>query len=103
MIQDILLSPKGNPLIFDIEKDCFKDQNTDEIFEIINGVPILLPSSAEKRCMEVTLSNGVKAKFYYVDHYHQDAELFDYFESIPDGASQHENKRLHEMILSNIP
>jgi len=103
MIQDILLSPAGNPLIFDLEKACFKGQHTDEIFEIVENVPILLPSNAEERCMEVTLGNGIKAKFYYVDHYHQDAEVFDYSKAMPDGASQHENRRLHEMILSNIP
>lgn len=98
-----LLSPLGNELEYREERPALIDKETKDVFPIENGVPVLLPREAEKCAVEVTLSNGVRAKFFYLDHYRQDAEAFDYFESFPDGASRHENRRLHEMILSKIP
>lgn len=100
---DTLVSPAGNPLHYYAEKKQLQDQATGAIFEIVEQVPVLLPANASEQCMEVTLSNGVRAKFYYVNHYQQDAAIFDYYESMPDGASTHENRRLREMILSEIP
>lgn len=41
--------------------------------------------------------------FDYLDHYEQDAEIFDYFETPADPATRHENQRLHETILREIP
>lgn len=100
---DTLVSPAGNPLHYDITTQRLEDQTTGEFFEVVEHVPVLLPANAGERWMEVTLSNGVIAKFYYVDHYQQDAEVFDYFEAMQGGAAQHENRRLQEMILSEIP
>ena len=44
-----------------------------------------------------------KVPFKYIDHYEKDAEYFDYFELPTDGATLHEHRRLHEMILRAIP
>lgn len=38
-----------------------------------------------------------------VAHYQKDAEIFDYFEPPADGATRHENRRVHETILSQVP
>ena len=40
--------------------------------------------------------------FKYADHYEKDAAFYDYFEEYPDGASRHENRRLHEAIISEL-
>jgi len=98
-----LLSPLGNELEYREAQHALIDQETKDVFPIENGVPVLLPREAEKRAVEVTLSNGVRAKFFYLDHYRQDAAAFDYFEAFPGGASPPENRRLHESILSRIP
>lgn len=41
-------------------------------------------------------------KFDYISHYQTDAEEFDYFEE-RIGPAKHEEKRVHEVILSQIP
>lgn len=41
-------------------------------------------------------------KFNYVEHYKVDAEEFDYFEE-RKGATEHDERRVHEYILSKIP
>ncbi len=99
----MLASPVGNELAYDATKQCLIDEKTKESFEIKNGIPVLLPKNAAERAVEVTLSNGVRARFYYLAHYQQDAEVFDYFEAFAHGAARHENRRLHEMIRSHIP
>ncbi|OAV42649.1 bifunctional 2-polyprenyl-6-hydroxyphenol methylase/3-demethylubiquinol 3-O-methyltransferase UbiG [Lewinella sp. 4G2] len=44
-----------------------------------------------------------KSEFDYLDHYEQDARVFDYFETPADAATVHENHRLHETILREVP
>lgn len=100
---DTLISPAGNSLHYDVSRQRLEDQTTGEFFQVIGHVPVLLSANAGEKYLDVTLSNGVRAKFFYVDHYQQDAAVFDYFEAMPDAASQHENRRLREMILSQIP
>ncbi len=39
---------------------------------------------------------------HHVKHYEEDAQAFDYFEGPLDGATQHENHRLHQSILRSI-
>ncbi len=98
-----LVSPSGNHLVWDTARRQLRDTQTGDTFDVVDGMPILLPVDAGERSMEVILSNGLRAKFYYADHYLRDAEFFDYSEAMPDGASRHENRRLHEMILAKIP
>ena len=43
----------------------------------------------------------MKQKFDYVEHYKIDAEEFDYFEE-RTGATAHDERRVHEFILSKI-
>lgn len=100
---ETLTSPDGNALAYEADQQKLIDEQTKEVFDIQNGVPVLLPKDAGERSVEVTLSNGVRAKFFYLDHYQQDAEVFDYFEGFQHSAARHENRRLHEMILRKIP
>lgn len=98
-----LRSPAGNPLSYDALANQLIDNQTNEYYEFAENVPILLPKDAMERCMEVTMSNGMRAKLFYLNHYEQDAAVFDYFEAFAHPAAQHENERLHQMILSKIP
>lgn len=98
-----LLSPDGNPLLYDDANHILLDEHAATQFDIKNGVPILLPKDAKARWMEVTMSNGVRARIFYADHYERDAEAFDYFEGQEEAAARHENRRLHEMIIRQVP
>ena len=40
--------------------------------------------------------------FNYIEHYKADAEKFDYFEK-RTGATEHDERRVHEYIISNVP
>jgi 2-polyprenyl-3-methyl-5-hydroxy-6-metoxy-1,4-benzoquinol methylase len=71
--------------------------------EIKNGVYHFLSPDAKARWMDVAMSNGVRARIFYADHYDQDAEAFDYFQEHADGASRHENRRLRETIIRQVP
>jgi len=41
-------------------------------------------------------------KFNYLEHYQTDANEFDYFEN-RTGATEHDERRVHEYIMSNVP
>ncbi|MEO0732746.1 MAG: methyltransferase domain-containing protein [Bacteroidota bacterium] len=72
------------------------------IYPIDAGVPVMLPTRAT-----ATVTDGPHVRygtdFAYLDHYTKDAEVFDYFEPPADGATLHENQRLHEAILREFP
>ncbi|MDX2129617.1 MAG: class I SAM-dependent methyltransferase [Chloroherpetonaceae bacterium] len=58
-----------------------------EVFQVLDGVPILLPKSEELNPL--------------LKHYQKDAEVFDYFEE-RSGATAHDERRVREFILSKI-
>lgn len=66
-------------------------RNCKAMFEVKNSIPVLLPLTTD--------SQGMK----YIEHYEKDAELFDYFESRECQATEHEERRLREYIVSKIP
>ena len=51
-------------------------------------------------CLNFLPHTPESGDFAYRDHYQKDAEVFDYFSGWEDPAAVHENRRLHEMILS---
>lgn len=56
----------------------------------------------DKEEREAMVKEDKGKAFKYGEHYENDAKFYDYFEAYPDGASRHENRRLHESILSNL-
>jgi len=99
----VLQSPDGHPLLYDDANHLLLDEVAHAQYKIKNGVPILLPKDAKERWMEVTMSNGMRARIFYADHYERDADAFDYFQEQEDGASRHENRRLRETIIQQVP
>jgi len=59
-------------------------------FEINNSIPVLLPKLSDKIEMN------------YIEHYEKDAELFDYFEERECKATEHDEERLRQFIVSLI-
>jgi len=88
---ELLVTPDTHlPLEYRKERNDMYCSQTGESYKIENSVPILLSSVDEMPGMD------------YRTHYHQDSELFDYFEK-KTGATEHDERRVHEFILSCVP
>jgi 2-polyprenyl-3-methyl-5-hydroxy-6-metoxy-1,4-benzoquinol methylase/uncharacterized protein YbaR (Trm112 family) len=99
MIKEFLLKLlrdpiQGSSLIYQKEKKQLVNEGLSISYPIEENVPIILPSDLSKS-LETE-------KFDYAKHYKKDAQCFDYFEKPKSGAMAHENKRLHQIILSQI-
>ena len=90
-ILDILKSPDtGNELDLDTTK--LKDTSNRNIYPIEDGIPLLYPASYQNNPYGMD----------YIEHYKNDAVLFDYFEKRECGATEHDEVRLREYITSLI-
>jgi len=92
-----------SPLQYDAALQQLRSQNHARSYEIVDNVPILLPPKAEAQIRQSEQHKKLNTTFQYVEHYQQDAAIFDYFQEFQDGATLHENRRLHETILSELP
>jgi len=93
----------GTPLKYRATQDCLFNPTTQQCYFIEKGVPILLKPQAAASTRSSVHHERQQTQFRYVDHYQKDAEAFDYFEPYTDGATVHENRRLHEAVLRQIP
>jgi len=100
-----LVSPDdGSPLIADASYQFVFSQKSKQQYPLKDGIPYLLPQAATTpKSASTALHQDAGSSFDYIDHYIQDAEHFDYFQEIEDPAMAHENRRLHETILTEIP
>jgi 2-polyprenyl-3-methyl-5-hydroxy-6-metoxy-1,4-benzoquinol methylase len=97
-----LISPDNQKrLYFDALKQTLSTEDG-LMYQIINSVPILRPKFPISVPSESMFHKNLNTSFLYSDHYQKDAEVSDYFEQTK-GATAHENKRLHETIISQIP
>lgn len=92
-----------NPLYYNAGQEKLHNADHTHSYKIVDSVPVLLPFDAQQQIRQSEHHQRLNSQFRYVDHYQKDAELFDYFEEFTDGATQHENRRLHETILSELP
>lgn len=98
----LLLSPdNGQPLEWAGESLQTADGTFS--YEVTGGVPVMLPRQAREAFRLAEQHERFGSRFFYVDHYQADAELFDYFQDFEDGAALHETRRLHETIISEVP
>jgi len=101
---DILESPDDHsPLSYDEQLHVLVSASAKHHYKIEKNVPVLLIKEAQESHRESTHHHKQDSKFYYVDHYQKDAEHFNYFEAFTDPATVHENRRLHEVITSEVP
>ncbi|MCO6475574.1 MAG: methyltransferase domain-containing protein [Phaeodactylibacter sp.] len=99
---NILISPdNGQPLEW--KNGRLRAVGNGPAYEVEGGVPILLPQNARETSARAEQHERFGSRFFYVGHYQADAELFDYFEEPENGATLHEERRLHETILSEVP
>lgn len=93
----------GTPLKYDSDNQQLYNHTRDNRYQIESHVPILLKKQAKEAVKQSQHHERQQTAFHYVDHYQKDAQAFDYFEPYTDGATLHENRRLHEAILTEIP
>ncbi len=93
-----LISPDdGSALDYFEAEDKLVSRDNTFVYTVKEGVPVLLPQHfKEKPAYE-------GKQLDYLGHYQNDATEFDYFEEPTDAATLHENKRLHQAILRQIP
>ncbi|MFK7935574.1 MAG: methyltransferase domain-containing protein [Saprospiraceae bacterium] len=93
----------GTSLQHDAQANELYNPTSNQRYAIEKGVPVLLKPQAVETTQSSIHHERQSTDFHYVDHYQKDAEAFDYFEPYTDGATVHENRRLHEAILCQIP
>lgn len=99
----LLIHPRNQaPLAENASHDELFNASEPERFKVVHSIPVILLQQAEQPALDA-LHQQYHSTFSYTDHYQKDAESFDYFEEYSDGATRHENKRLHETILHHVP
>ncbi|MFQ5445818.1 MAG: methyltransferase domain-containing protein [Saprospiraceae bacterium] len=103
-LQAIIADPhSGEALQYYTTAKELTNEKTGTRYKVENGVPVLLPAEPAQVAEHSRLHSEQGSAFDYADHYQKDAEHFDYFKAHEDGASRHENRRLHETIIRAIP
>jgi SAM-dependent methyltransferase/uncharacterized protein YbaR (Trm112 family) len=98
---DLLVSPDDHTALTITSTGLQSSATPPVEYRIQQGVPVLLPRALPPK--EAPLPGQAGAAFAYAEHYQRDAQAFDYFETIADPAGRHENHRLHQTILRQIP
>lgn len=89
----ILIDPEtGQPLQAGPSGDALVNPSGQGRYPIINNVPVMLPYRA-----------APAEAFDYAAHYQVDAEAFDYFAAHEQADARHENRRLREVIIRQVP
>lgn len=92
LLQDIkLICPTTKEELF-LDDDNLIAHESKNIYKIVNSIPVLLPQSS------VHNEFGMN----YIEHYQTDAELFDYFETRICKATEEDERRLREFIISIV-
>lgn len=91
---NLLQDPEGSgPLTYDPNTNKMVS-SSGKTYDVEKGIPVLLKTSE---------AGHPGQKFDYARHYEKDAEVFHYEEINEHPVSAFENRRLHEMILMNLP
>ncbi len=82
----------------ELKKGWLEGMGSGRKYKLWEGIPILLAKGKNLPPPSIHLDKG----FDYATHYQKDAEVFDYFKTNEDGATLHENRRLHEAIINEV-
>lgn len=102
---ELLINPSnGNALQFDAQKNALVDPIQQQEYSIKQEIPILLIKEDDIKGPASTsnVHGDHQSDFNYREHYQKDAVVFDYFAAPPSKATIHEEKRLHQYILSQF-
>ena len=103
-LQIIVADPlTGEALKFDRTTGQLFNEGNGQHYGLTAEIPILLPAKPGQEAVKKDALHGrFDSTFDYAGHYQRDAEYFDYFKLHDDGASRHENRRLHEAIIRQV-
>ena len=100
---NLLINPEsGKNFIFDSIEKKLICSDTQTRYEVIDDIPIILNTKPKEVNDEVILHERYQTHFNYKEHYQIDSVEYNYFEAFESDASNHENRRLHEAIFSNL-
>jgi len=102
-LEKILVDPSTKKALqIDWDKRQFSDLNT-ELFEgrVQDGIPIILPKKVDTKLQTTDQHLKLNSSFNYLEHYTNDAEVFDY-EDVGDAMVIDERNRLNQQILKKI-
>ncbi len=103
-LHSILVCPKERlPLEFNSSLQQFicLSEGATRAYKVVDNIPIMVGEAKTEATSAIHTAQG--SVFHYVDHYEKDSQVFDYFQIPDDPATAHENRRLHEFILSKAP
>lgn len=99
-----LLSPENKrELVYDENAQTLSDHFTGKKYMIRDSIPLLLPEKEKEGLKTPDIFQKYHTAFSYIDHYNKDAELFCYQDIHLNLSNLHENKRLHQTIIRQIP
>lgn len=101
---NILVHPiHKTKLFFDTFSGKISDKNGTGQFSVKENVPILLINEEEVSLTSTEQHAKAGSTFHYKEHYQLDAETYDYFKNETNKLEKEEHRRLHQMILAQIP
>jgi SAM-dependent methyltransferase/uncharacterized protein YbaR (Trm112 family) len=102
-LRELLVDPvTKEPLGYDAATDQLHNSRG-ETYPLRSGVPDLLVTREVAIASTATVHQRSNTSFDYRDHYVRDADYFDYFAPSPDGATRHDQLRLHQQIARAVP
>ncbi|MEP6928249.1 MAG: class I SAM-dependent methyltransferase [Ginsengibacter sp.] len=102
-LSEILIDPSlVKSLIYDETQNVLHTDEHENIYEIIEEVPVIL-SSKIGASVTSPLHQKLKTNFNYSEHYQKDAEVYNYFKEEENAATRNEIRRLHEAIINAVP
>lgn len=100
---DLLVDPvTQDPLQFDVAQNVFTAAASGKMYPLEDAVVIILEQNGQSQLEASPLHHQYQTAFHYQEHYQEDAILFDYFAAQESGATQEENRRLHQTIFSKL-
>lgn len=101
MIEDkylkILKCPDTNEALFNSGNELIT-VNSGIKYSATDDIPVLIPASAQ-----IHSESALYSEMDYINHYIKDAEEFSYFEAREDKATEHDERRQREYIMSLMP
>jgi 2-polyprenyl-3-methyl-5-hydroxy-6-metoxy-1,4-benzoquinol methylase len=104
-LENLLVNPDDNsPLILNFSTNVVENIDNQKYTNYLEGsIPVILPRNLDGHKHKTDLHNQAGSDFNYVEHYQQDAVLFDYCAEYDDSVTTVETVRLRQRIMRCIP
>lgn len=101
-LSDILINPDtSSPLSYESNTNTLSDSTHNKVFQVKNNIPIFTDELVTTEKTDV--HHSFNSNFNYLEHYQNDAVVFDYFKEDTHPATVHELKRFRQSVISKVP